>query len=185
MGEIFVKLIGDGIYLRFLEEADAPAMLDLRQRNRKYFEPFLVTQPEEFYTLDYQLKLIQKGLALMEDDQCYSFGIFMNESDELIGAVTLSDTIRGMVQSCFIGYYLDQKQNGRGYMTQAVKLVVDDAFNVLHFHRVEAGVMPHNTGSKKVLEKVGFEVEGLNRKNVKINGKWEDHVHFAMINPND
>jgi ribosomal-protein-alanine N-acetyltransferase len=45
--------------------------------------------------------------------------------------------------------------------------------------------MPHNIGSIRVLEKAGFEKEGLARKNVKINGKWEDHVQLAIVNPND
>ena len=45
--------------------------------------------------------------------------------------------------------------------------------------------MPHNMGSLKVLQKAGFEIEGLSRKNVKINGKWEDHHLLAIINPKD
>jgi ribosomal-protein-alanine N-acetyltransferase len=45
--------------------------------------------------------------------------------------------------------------------------------------------MPHNKGSIRVVEKAGFELEGLNKKNVLINGKWEDHLHFAIVNPED
>jgi ribosomal-protein-alanine N-acetyltransferase len=45
--------------------------------------------------------------------------------------------------------------------------------------------MPHNIGSIRVLEKAGFHKEGLSKKNVKINGRWEDHLHFAIVNPND
>lgn len=47
------------------------------------------------------------------------------------------------------------------------------------------GRMLHNSGSIRVLEKVGFEKEGLSKKNVRINGKWEDHLHFAILNPED
>jgi [ribosomal protein S5]-alanine N-acetyltransferase len=66
-----------------------------------------------------------------------------------------------------------------------VRLVVGYAFEVLKLHRIEAGVMPHNIGSIRVLEKTGFHKEGLSKKNVKINGKWEDHLHFAIVNSND
>jgi ribosomal-protein-alanine N-acetyltransferase len=66
-----------------------------------------------------------------------------------------------------------------------VRLIVDYAFEVLKLHRIEAGVMPHNIGSIRVLEKAGFHKEGLSKKNVKINGRWEDHLHFAIVNPND
>ena len=66
-------------------------------------------------------------------------------------------------------------------MTEAVKLVVRYAFEVLSFHRIEAGVMPHNVGSMKVLLKAGFTKEGIARKNVRINGKWEDHQTLAIL----
>jgi len=45
--------------------------------------------------------------------------------------------------------------------------------------------MLQNIGSIRVLEKAGFHKEGLSKKNVKINGKWEDHLHFAIVNPDD
>ena len=72
--------------------------------------------------------------------------------------------------------------NGRGIMTEAVRLVVSYAFHDLKLHRIEAGVMPHNVASIKVLEKAGFHQEGISRKNVKINGEWQDHVLLAIIN---
>lgn len=65
---------------------------------------------------------------------------------------------------------MDQDHNGKGYMTEAVKLVVNYAFEELKFHSIEAGVMPNNTGSMKVLLKSGFHKEGIAKKNVKING---------------
>jgi ribosomal-protein-alanine N-acetyltransferase len=45
--------------------------------------------------------------------------------------------------------------------------------------------MPHNGGSIRVLEKAGFHKEGIAKKNVRINGKWEDHQVLAIINPDD
>lgn len=59
------------------------------------------------------------------------------------------------------------------------------AFDHLQLHRIEAGVMPHNKASIRVLEKAGFHKEGVAKKNVKINGKWEDHQVLAIINPED
>jgi len=115
-------------------------------------------------------------------DKQYPFGIFLKETDELIGDVTLMEVLRGPLQSCFIGYMLDRDYNGKGIMTEAVGLAVDYAFGTLKLHRIEAGVMPHNLGSMRVLEKAGFHKEGIARKNVKINGKWEDHQVLAIVN---
>jgi Acetyltransferases, including N-acetylases of ribosomal proteins len=67
-----------------------------------------------------------------------------------------------------ISYYLDSLHNGKGYMTEAAKLAVRFAFSELNLHRIEAGVMPHNIGSMRVLEKVGFHKEGIARKNVNL-----------------
>ncbi len=75
--------------------------------------------------------------------------------------------------------------NSKDYTTETVKLIVDYAFNELNLHRIEAGVMPHNIASIRVLEKAGFHKEGIALKNVKINGKWEDHQVLAIINPKD
>jgi ribosomal-protein-alanine N-acetyltransferase len=180
-----MRLLGRNIYLRFLQETDVDALVDLHRRNREFFQAYTPKRSEEFYTVEYQRKRIQESLTLKEEDKQYTFGIFLTAKDELIGIVELTEIVRGPLQSCWIGYYLDQGQNGRGYMTEAVRLVVDYAFDVLGLHRIEAGVMPHNIGSIRVLEKAGFHKEGLNRKNVKINGKWEDHLHFAVVNPND
>jgi len=178
-----MKLVGNGIYLRFLKESDAASMVALNKRNRDFYEPYLIDRPEEFYTVEYQLRSIRSGLALMEQDQKYSFGVVLSEAQQLIGVVSLTEVVRGPLQSCWLGYYLDQAHNGHGYTTEAVELVVKYVFQVLGFHRVETGVMPHNVGSIRVLEKAGFEQEGLNKKNVLINGRWEDHLHFAMVNP--
>lgn len=103
----------------------------------------------------------------------------------MIGNIALTEVLRGSLQSCYIGYYLDQQHNGKGYMTEAAKLAVRFALDELNLHRIEAGVMPHNIGSILVLEKAGFHKEGIARKNVKINGKWEDHQVLAIISDKD
>ncbi|MBL3644630.1 GNAT family N-acetyltransferase [Bacillus sp. RHFB] len=76
-----------------------------------------------------------------------------------------------VLQSALIGYYLDQKNNGNGYTTEAVNLVIDYAFRTLSLHRIEAGVMPNNIGSIRVLEKAGFHKEGIAKQNIKINDR--------------
>ncbi|MNR24376.1 putative ribosomal N-acetyltransferase YdaF [compost metagenome] len=76
---------------------------------------------------------------------------------------------------------MDQAHNGKGYMTEAIQLILNFAFTEAGLQRVEAGVMPRNLGSIRVLEKAGFQREGLARKLLEINGVREDHVMFAML----
>lgn len=68
-----MKLMGNRIYLRFLEERDAAAKLDLNLRNRSFFESYLTTRTADFYTMDYQLQSIRSGLASKERDEGYFF----------------------------------------------------------------------------------------------------------------
>ncbi|MCC3373157.1 GNAT family N-acetyltransferase [Cohnella sp. REN36] len=180
-----MNIKNERIELRSLEARDARAFVELHRRNQAFFQPFLYERSEEFYSADFQIEQFEKNKALAEADEKYVFGIFRTDTDELIGQISLMQVVRGALQSCWVGYYLDQALNGRGYTSDALRLVVDFAFNELKLHRVEAGVMPHNEKSIRVVEKAGFEREGLNKKNVLINGKWQDHLHFAVVNPND
>jgi [ribosomal protein S5]-alanine N-acetyltransferase len=180
-----LMLKGDNIYLRPLIEKDAVALAQFQNENRHFFEQFSMIRDENFYTVEYQKEYILKMQKLAEQDREYRFGIFKNDTNQLIGTIALFEILRGSLQNGFIGYFLDEKNNGKGYMTEAVKLMVDYAFQTLHLHRIDAGVMPHNLGSIRVLEKAGFHKEGIAIKNVKINGKWEDHQVLAIINPND
>jgi [ribosomal protein S5]-alanine N-acetyltransferase len=177
-------LKGEHIYIRPFIPGDAEGLLELQLENRDFFKRYSMVRSEDFYTLEAQLERIRMFQEDSENDQSYNFGIFTAD-DELIGTINLFQVLRGSLQSAFIGYFLDKKHNGKGYTTEAAKLLVDYAFSELKLHRIEAGVMPHNIGSIRVLEKAGFHKEGIAVKNVKINGKWEDHQVLAIINPLD
>ena len=69
-------------------------------------------------------------------------------------------------------------------MHQALDAVIDFAFTTLKLHRLEADVDPDNAGSLGVLEKLGFEREGLFRDRWLLYGKWVDSVMLGLLNPN-
>lgn len=173
------------IYIRFPEEGDAAELAALHARNRAFFAKFSPSQPEEFYTEEYQLERIKNNLTARNEDQKYDFVICHREDNRIIGSIGLSFVIRGSLQSCMVGYGLDQQYNGKGYMTLAVKQVVHYAFEELKFHRITGEVSPGNPGSIRVLENAGFHKEGIAKSNVKINGVWEDHQVLAIINPSE
>lgn len=177
-----MSYVGERIYIRFIGADDAGALLDLMQRNRNLFEQVVPKRKESFYTLEEQAKIIDGWIKIREEDKRYTFGIFLNESNQLIGEISLFEVQRGPMQKCILGYCLDQQYNGKGYMTEAIYLILSFAFTEAGLNRVEAGVMPSNPGSIRVLEKAGFQKEGLARKLLEINGKREDHLMFAVLN---
>ena len=170
------------VCIRLLEASDVENLLTLERENRDFFKLYTPLKEEKYYTFEGQSERVEKSMLLAKEGTMYSFGIFRIKNHQLIGNITLSEIVRGPLQSCWIGYYLDKKQNGKGYMTDAVKDAVHFAFNELNLHRIEAGVMPHNKASIKVLEKAGFHKEGIAKENVQIYGKWEDHQILAIIN---
>jgi ribosomal-protein-alanine N-acetyltransferase len=70
---------------------------------------------------------------------------------------------------------------GMGYATETARLLIRTGFEVLHLHKVEAGVATGNTRSVKVLEKAGMKREGLRRKILPIRGEWVDNYHYAVV----
>lgn len=175
----------DHIYIRPLRISDAEQSLNLQINNREFFEKYSMTRKEEYYTLKGQINQINSYLDKMKRDETYYFGVFRNEDNLLVGSINLFQLFRDDLQSAFIGYFLDKDNNGKGYASEAVQLIVKYAFNEINLHRIEAGVMPWNKASIRVLEKSGFHTEGISKKNVRINGKWEDHQILAIVNPND
>jgi [ribosomal protein S5]-alanine N-acetyltransferase len=176
---------GTQIYLRELREEDACDLLYLQKENKEFFEKYSMSRMARFYTKDGQVERISQFSRDKENDQAYHFGIYLSRENRLIGTINLFQVLRGSLQSAFIGYFLDRGYNGRGYTSEAANLIVKYGFEELKLHRIEAGVMPNNIGSIRVLEKAGFHKEGTARKNVRINGKWEDHQVLAIINPAD
>ena len=179
-----MKFITENFYLRLIEKDDAQVLLDFELRNRELFTLTSPTRPDSFYTLEGKQQFIDRLLIDAENNLGYSFLLF-NHQNECVGWVSLFEILNApSLNSCFIGYRTDPSIHHKGYTTQAVSMVCDFAFNSLKIHRIEAGVLPRNIASQRVLEKNGFEREGLSRKNVEINGVWEDHYLYGQLNPN-
>jgi ribosomal-protein-alanine N-acetyltransferase len=104
------------------------------------------------------------------------------DTGKIIGDLEFSHIIYGGFKSCFLGYKQDEKRQGEGLMTEAIKTAVDYIFTNWNLHRIEANIMPRNIASQRVIEKCGFEKEGYARQYLQIAGKWEDHEHWTLIN---
>jgi ribosomal-protein-alanine N-acetyltransferase len=168
------------VYIRPLRLEDSAALLDLRVRNRILFQPFEPVQDERHFTLEGQRREIAVCADDAAGDRRYAFGIFRFGDDVLVGRVALSNVSRGAWQNATVGYYVDGRWQGRGYATEAVLLTLAFAFEEAGLHRVQAGVIPGNGASARVLEKAGFRREGHAPRYLEINGAWRDHDLFAI-----
>jgi [ribosomal protein S5]-alanine N-acetyltransferase len=146
-------------------------------RDRAFLDPWEPVRPDEFFTLEIQ----RRGLArLREAEDFADFGIFVEDGDELVGRVQLSGISPPPFENAYLGYFVSERHNGRGYATEGVRQAVGAAFAELALHRVQAAVIPRNVASVRVLEKAGFREEGLALRYLEIAGVWEDHLLYAV-----
>ena len=108
----------------------------------------------------------------------YQFGLFVG--DQVVGEVNLNNVIRGAMQSATVGYWIDQRHAGRGYVAEGVVLLVQYAFEQLGLHRIEICIVPRNDRSRRVMQKLQIREEGLAERYLEINGVWEDHIRYAI-----
>lgn len=101
---------------------------------------------------------------------------------EMVLDLGLSNVVRGAFQASHLGYRTAKAYEGQGLMTEALGAVVDYAFNTLKLHRLMANYQPWNVASGRVLEKAGFEREGLAKDYLFIDGQWRDHILTALTN---
>jgi len=108
----------------------------------------------------------------------YAFGIFVDGT--FAGELNLNNIVRGAMQSATIGYWIDRARAGNSYMSEAVVVLADFAFEELNLHRLEVCIIPRNMNSRRVMEKLHIREEGVAKRFLEINGNWEDHVRYGL-----
>ena len=108
----------------------------------------------------------------------YGFGIFVD--GWFAGEINISSIHRGPFQSAYVGYWVDERHAGKGYMPEALVLVCRFGFEQLGLHRLQVAIIPRNTASRRVAEKLGLRNEGIAERYLEIAGVWEDHVRYAI-----
>ncbi len=132
-------------------------------------------------TLDDAVPVLMKDLESDAQGNSMCWAVTCKGQDEMIGKVILFQFSQEN-QRAEIGYLLNRKYWRQGVMNQALGAVIDFAFNSLNLHRIEADVDTENIPSLGLLEKLGFEREGLFRDRWRVYGKWQDSVMLALIN---
>jgi ribosomal-protein-alanine N-acetyltransferase len=103
------------------------------------------------------------------------------EDGAIVGLANLSQIFLGDFRSAYLGYFVFVPFEGMGYMTEGVRLVLEEAFDGIGLHRVEANVQPGNERSIALVERLGFRREGYSPGYLKIGGRWRDHVRYAIL----
>lgn len=111
-------------------------------------------------------------------DTWFQFSIRSVENPEIIGDLGIH--FIGTEQA-EIGCTLARKEHGKGYATEALRLAIDYLFNDLNKHRITGSIDPENTGSIRLLERLGFRKEAHFKESLLINGEWVDDIVYGLL----
>jgi [ribosomal protein S5]-alanine N-acetyltransferase len=175
-------LFGRRVILRPLVPSDFAAWREVRRRNVDWLtkweptriagQPDVVEDPQAFSVrCSARERERQMGAG-------YGFGVFAEGN--FAGEMNLSSIQRGPFQNAYIGYWIDEARAGRGYTPEALVVACRFAFEELTLHRVQISIIPRNTSSRRVVEKLKIREEGIALRYLEINGRWEDHVRYAI-----
>ena len=109
-----------------------------------------------------------------------AFSWVIRYGSQFAGEVTIWHVQWGPTRSAEVGYWIDERLAGRGIMPTALALCADHCFREMGLHRLEAGIQPKNTASRRVVEKLGFREEGTRIRLVHVDGSWQDHISYAI-----
>ena len=175
-------LFGRRILLRPLVASDFPAWREVRRRNVDWLTKWEAARIPGAPDVVEDRGAFEARCAARQRERMlgtgFGFGIFVDA--EFAGEINLNSIQRGPFQNAYVGYWIDEKQAGNGYMSEAVCLVARYAFDELHLHRIQIAIIPRNRNSRRVVEKLGLRDEGTALRYLEINGVWEDHVRYAM-----
>jgi [ribosomal protein S5]-alanine N-acetyltransferase len=176
------QLRGRRILLRPLTAADFPAWQEVRRRNAEWLLPWEARRPagqpdvvESRRSFESRCEAVDRERAT---GTAFRFGLFVDGS--FAGELNLGSVQRGAFQNVYVGYWIDEAFAGRGLMPEALVVGLKFAFEDLGLHRVQVSIIPRNTSSRRVVDKLGIRYEGIAERYLEINGVWEDHVRYAM-----
>jgi [ribosomal protein S5]-alanine N-acetyltransferase len=179
--DLLPEISGEGIVLRSPQLSDYAEWTQLREASRSFLTPWEPIWPVDDLTRASFRRRIKRYCDDQRSDLAYAFFIFRTQDNALVGGLTLANIRRGCAQAGSLGYWIGAAYARKGHMTAAVRAVVPFAFATLKLHRVEAACIPSNVASIGLLEKTGFQREGLARQYLCIDGVWQDHLLYAKL----
>ncbi|MBE5106194.1 GNAT family N-acetyltransferase [Bacillus thuringiensis] len=169
-----MRLESERIYLRSLCELDAPVILkSTMDKEIRY-----MTGTKSTFSLE-QIKTHIDNIN--NDPSRYDFAICLKGTDEMIGELSILNIDKGNKRAGFRISMASIPLTGRGYGTEAIKIVLRFVFEQLTLNRLQLEVFSHNLRGIKSYEKVGFVKEGTLRQSLFYNDTYSDEIIMAIL----
>lgn len=171
------------LLLRSIEPGDAPAFVHMLEVSAKAWRPWMPAASPGVTARDIFERELGRTRSGARSGSHLRLGGFLHDGS-LAGIFALNEIVRGVLQNAYASWQVRADLWSQGLGTEAVRALLDVAFDPrpdgLGLHRVQANIMPSNTPSLRIAEKLGFRREGTALRYLRIAGRWEDHVMFAL-----
>lgn len=161
------------VYVRAPTHEDRAKFIALMRESRTFHRQWASAPTDE-----------ARYAAYLEDSARADFEAFLvvrEEDEQILGFFNISQIVRGLFQSAYLGYAAAERFAGQGYMREGIELVLRAAFVDLGLHRLEANIQPGNVASIALAKGAGFQREGFSPRYLKISGRWRDHERWALL----
>ncbi len=176
-----VRIETERLTLRPPTHSDFRAWAALRQESEAFLIPWEPTWASDHLSRKAFTNRVYWAQRSTSNGTAMPLFILRRADEALVGAITLDHIKRGPAQSGITGYWTGAPFARQGYMREAIKAVVHHAFTVMDLSRIEAGCLPENAASRRLLEQCGYKYEGVAQSYLQINGRWRNHVLYANL----
>lgn len=168
-----VVAAGDRTYLSSYRPEDAAEFTALTRESTALHHPWLAPPARTEDYLAYSARIVR-------DPAKAGYLVRARDSHRIAGFININNIVHASFRCGALGYGAFAHAAGRGLMTEALGLVLDQAFGPLGLHRLEANIQPGNSGSLALVRRAGFRLEGFSPDFLHIDGAWRDHERWAI-----
>jgi ribosomal-protein-alanine N-acetyltransferase len=158
---------------------DASRWAQLRRQNVEWLGPWESTRPPESAGQSSGYRTLTRDL-IRQGRRGRALPFVVTYDGEMVGQLTVTGITWGSARWAQVGYWIDKGFAGRGIIPVAVALACDHCIRTMGLHRIEIAIRPENVSSLRVVEKLGFTQIGVASRYLHINGRWRDHLLFAL-----
>ncbi len=177
MDDKYKELETDNLILRKVLSTDA---IDLWENIFNNFENYKYYYPLEFIKQEEYSRLVFSYKERYRRGNYFRWGIVLKETNKLVGMINLHtpDYINNKI---LIGYIMMNKYKNNGIATEAAQRVLRFVFEDLNMHRLEAHVVDVNIPSERILQKIGMNLESLQKETYKLYNEYLDEKVYVIL----
>lgn len=174
-----LKFVTPRLFIRPYIAADVDSFLRVVRSPAVYATTAYIPRKYPRSRAEWWIRMVRSSI---ENRTSFEFAMFDRETGAYVGNIGVTN-VRKEARIGSIAYFIDPERWGRGYATEGGEAMLRFAFQTLDLYRMAGTCMLHNMASRRVMEKLGFQFEGIARSELYKDGVFIDVAHLAILKP--